>query len=403
MLRLSLIASVATIPLSNQWNSIAIIVFAGVCVLGQPLAETTGRLKQSKFWVLPVLIYLWLAASFLWDSSGGYSIKDLERYSILLFIPPVMAGVKQIPVKHIWHACFAFVAITAVVCLICLVRSYNEYQVTQDSRVFYYHYLSEQMQLNAIFLSNYCLASIVWVMYYSFVEKTGKSALQIILLSLTAAFLFGMILMLSSKLIIALTMIIVIAFLLVVGYTRGFLLRSLLIAALIIAAGFFAVKNFSYLNYRINVTEIKTYAGEQDDQNGVAIRLFMWKTALGHIAEKPWLGYGIRGAKHTTLDKYAKTGFDIGVRGNYHSHNQYLESALMGGIPGGILFILFLVFAFRHAFAARNFLLLLLLCHFAVQSVFESTFEVQHEQVFYIFFIFLFYYHAPAFRRMRLS
>jgi O-antigen ligase len=236
-------------------------------------------------------------------------------------------------------------------------------------------------------------------MYYGMVYKAKKNAITYITLVLASLFLFGMILMLSSKLIIVLTVTIIIIFLLVVGYTREHLLASLLITAGIIGAGLFAVKNFSYLNYRINVTEIKMYSGKEDDQNGVAIRLFMWKTAIDHIAQRPLLGYGIRGAKRTTLDKYARSGFDLGVRGNYHSHNQYLESALMGGIPGAMIFLIFVISALRKSIASRNFLLFLMLCHFAVQSVFESTFEVQHEQVFYIFFIFLFYYHAPQFQK----
>jgi hypothetical protein len=50
------------------------------------------------------------------------------------------------------------------------------------------------------------------------------------------------------------------------------------------------------------------------------------------------------------------------------------------------------------AIRTKSFLLLLMVVHFMSQSVFESTFEVQHELVFYIFFIFLFYYHGPRVR-----
>jgi O-antigen ligase len=140
------------------------------------------------------------------------------------------------------------------------------------------------------------------------------------------------------------------------------------------------------------------YRGQQDDQNGIAIRLFMWKTTVNLIKQKPLLGYGLKGGRITLLDNYRKKGFDLGANANYHSHNQYLESALMAGIPATLILVAFVFFALRHAIRQKNFLLILMVCHFMIQSLFEATFEVQHELVFYIFFIFLFYYHAPEFK-----
>ena len=124
----------------------------------------------------------------------------------------------------------------------------------------------------------------------------------------------------------------------------------------------------------------------------------MWSAVSDLIKERPLLGYGIKGGRIATLQRYKDDGFTIGVTGDYHAHNQYLESTLMAGIPG-ILLLLTMMFALlRKAFTTKNFLLLLTVVHFMTQSVFESTFEVQHELVFYIFFIFLFYYHGPRFR-----
>ncbi len=51
--------------------------------------------------------------------------------------------------------------------------------------------------------------------------------------------------------------------------------------------------------------------------------------------------------------------------------------------------------AIWRGFSSDNILLLAGAVHFAIHSVIESTFEVQQELVFFIFFIFLFYYHPP--------
>jgi O-antigen ligase len=181
------------------------------------------------------------------------------------------------------------------------------------------------------------------------------------------------------------------------GLVRGHIWKSLVITSAIIFAGLIAVSNLSYLSWRINVTEIKMYQGEQDNQNGMAIRLFMWKTAAALVSERPMSGYGLKGARHEMLKKYEENNFTIGITHGYHSHNQYLESALMAGVPALLLLVLMMMNALWRAAKSRNLLLLLIVLHFVIQSVFESTFEVQHELVFYIFFIFLFYYHASRF------
>ena len=183
-----------------------------------------------------------------------------------------------------------------------------------------------------------------------------------------------------------------------VSSISGFFVHSIVITSLIVIAGFIAVNQMSYLKWRITSTEIKMYQGQEDNQNGVAIRLYMWHAVSGLIAERPLIGYGIKGGRLETLAKYKRDGFDMGVTGDYHAHNQYLESWLMAGIPALILLLLMMVNALWKSIRQKSFLLLLITLHFMAQSVIESTFEVQHELVFYIFFIFLFYYHGPRIR-----
>ena len=383
--------------MKNQWNSIATILFVVACFLQQPFSVPYRQLKQSRFWLIPVIYFVWLAFSHFWDASGGYRLRDIERYLILFFVPPAMAVAPDDLKRYINKACIAFISVTVAVCMISLFKSWQEYQVTHDYRAFYYQYLGEQSGLNAIFLSNYCLASITWLLYYGFIDKKHKLAIYMLIFA-TIIFLLMMIFLLSSKLLIFLTLIVMILFILVLGYVKGFFVRSLIITSLIIIAGAIAVTQLSYLKWRITSTELKMYRGQEDNQNGIAIRLYMWKAVSELIKERPLMGYGIKGGRLVTLAKYKRDGFEMGVQGDYHAHNQYLESWLMAGIPGMILLLSMMFTSFWKGITSKNFLLLLMVVHFMAQSVFESTFEVQHELVFYIFFIFLFYYHGPRIR-----
>jgi O-antigen ligase len=395
----ALIAAVATIPMKNQWNSIATILFVAACFFQQPLHVSFQKLRQSRFWMIPVIYFVWLAFAHFWDSSGGYRLRDIERYLILFFIPPAMAIAPDDIKTFINKSCVVFITVTVAVCVISLVKSYQEYQVSQDYRVFYYQYLAEQTGLNAIFLSNYCLASIAWLLYYGFIGRKHAPWMYVLICT-TIAFLLTMIFLLSSKLLIFLTLVMMVVFVLLLGYVKGFLLRSVIVIVLIIVTGLVAVSNLSYLKWRITSTELKMYQGEADNQNGVAIRLYMWKAVSGLIMERPVLGHGIKGGRLETLEKYKQDGFEMGVQGDYHAHNQYLESWLMAGIPGLVLLLSMMFTALWKAIRTKGFLLLLMVIHFMAQSVFESTFEVQHELVFYIFFIFLFYYHGPRVRNI---
>ena len=388
MLPALLLVSV-TIPLANNLNSIAIILFVITCVIQRPLKESWEQLKRSRFWVLPFVYFLWLVLTYFWDSSGGFTIKQVEHYAVLFFVPPALAMIPQINYKHIKYAGFVFIGITAALCIVSMFKSYNEYKVTGDYRVFYYHYLSQQVGLNAIFLSNFCLASVIWLFYF------GRNNISLLIKIPVALFLIAMIFFLSSKMILILLILSIPAFIIYYIRARKNIVRSVLGLIIFLAAVIISINELPYLKWRIFETKYKEYEGPQDNQNGLAIRLFMWETGWDLIKERPLQGYGIKGARIETLDQYKKKGFELGYEAGYHTHNQYIESTLMGGVISFVLLLLIIGMAIWKGFSSDNVLLLVGVIHFAIHSVIESTFEVQQELVFFVFFIFLFYYHPP--------
>lgn len=385
----TLILATATIPLAHNLNSISIILFVVACFFYQPFRQSIQKIKASRFWIVPVVYFFWIACSYFWDASGGYTNKQIERYATLLFMPLALAAVPRIKYSFIRYACAAFIAVTIAVCIICLIKSYNEYQVTRDYRVFYYHYLAQQMSLNAIFLSNFCLASLIWLFYF------GRKTINIIVLIVIALFLLAMIFLLSSKMILLLLALFFPLYIVYSMRQKFNLLRVVVITVIIITGGIVAINKMPYLKWRIVETKIKKYEGVQDNNNGAAIRFFMWQTGWGMIKERPLLGWGLRGASLETLKRYEEKQFELGYKNNYHTHNQYIESTIMAGIPALLLLLLMIGLALRKGFADDNLLLIVGTLHFALHSIIESTFEVQQEQVFFLFFIFLFYYHPP--------
>jgi O-antigen ligase len=105
------------------------------------------------------------------------------------------------------------------------------------------------------------------------------------------------------------------------------------------------------------------------------------------------LGYGLRGSDDARMQAYVKKNFMPGILKGYNSHNQYIETTLKAGLIGFLFFALLLFIPFIAAVRRGQMLPLVFLLQYMVQSLVEATLQVQHEQVFFWFFIFLFYLH----------
>ena len=397
----ALICAAATIPLSisnNDNNSLlsswGFVLFCIAAFFSAFNRESKSRISSPGLWMLSMIFFLWLAVSYFWDYSGGFSIKDLEGYALFFFVPILLAVIPKIPAKKIAWTCLSFVFSTTVVTIICLVKAYLDFKIYGDSRIFYYHYLSMQVGINAIYLSGYCVTSITWLLYFGYVNnklvKLNKSVVIIL-----CAYLSFIVFLLSSKMVISILLLMLVFFILYIGFLKKKLGMAVLLLVMIAIAGVIAVNKLPYLRWRIAVTQMKEYNGEKDDQNGVAVRLVIWKSAIELIRERPLLGYGIRGAKKAMQEKYEAKHFEVGLKNKFNCHNQYLETTLRSGIIGFAIFLSILIIALLKGIRQKNFLLLVLLLHFMCTSVVESTLEVQRGLIFFFFFIFLFFYHSP--------
>lgn len=393
----TLLLAVITIPLHNNWNSWAIILFCLSTPIAQPIRESFKKISKDHYWKLSAAFFLWMAATYFWDTSGGFTIKELEPKASFLFLPLAMTIMPRLSPKQLMLACYAFVAAVVAVCLICLAKSFMEYLRTEDTRVFFYHYLGFQMGLNAVYLSNYCVASIGWLLYFGFLYTgdriTGVPAAVTIA---TSAFLFLMMFLLSSKMSLVLAILLCVFMTVYIGYRRQALLKTFVILCVAAGVAWTVGRNLGYLNWRIQSTKWKAYSGPQDDNNGLALRITTWTSALELIKERPLLGYGLQGSEDALVEKYREKNFQPGIPEKYNSHNQFLETTLRSGAIGLLLLLLLTAIAFFTALRKRAMLQGIMVLHFVLASMVETTLEYQQELVFYLFFIFLFYYHCPS-------
>src|SRR5690349_574419 len=139
ILLVTLVMAVASIPLKNQWNSLAIVLFCLSTAIQQPVSVSIARLKEDHYWKLTTFYFLWLATTWFWDNTGGFSFKYLEPSAAFVFLPVVMVMMPKLTARELMMVCYGFIASVVIVCLICLVKSGIEYRQTGDYRVFFYH------------------------------------------------------------------------------------------------------------------------------------------------------------------------------------------------------------------------------------------------------------------------
>jgi O-antigen ligase len=205
-----------------------------------------------------------------------------------------------------------------------------------------------------------------------------------------------MMFLLSSKLSLALVLVLILFMAFYIGYRNKILFRTFILLAFTIILSAVLARNLDYLNWRISGLKFKEYTGPDDNQNGFALRLTTWQSAIELISEKPILGYGLKGANDALVEKYEEKNFTMGIPERYNSHNQFLETTLKSGIIGLVLLLLLIGVPLVSSIRKQQFLLTIMILHFVLVSMVEGTMEIQQELIFYWFFIFLFYYHYPT-------
>lgn len=144
------------------------------------------------------------------------------------------------------------------------------------------------------------------------------------------------------------------------------------------------------------MTVFKKYESVKDNNNGMAAREIIWRSAVELIRKKPLTGYGLQNGSEQLVTKYQEHHFELGTVNKYDAHDQYLQILLNTGILGLLPFLLMLALALLKTFRERNFLLLMLTFIIMIEGLTEALLETQKGIIFFLFFLLLLYYHSPA-------
>jgi hypothetical protein len=277
-LDLTLLLAVVTMPFNYLWNSYPIVLFVVASFLSSSTSLKLERLRQRTFfWILPITYFVWMSVSLLWDQgdfSFASSAKDLERSVSCVVFPLLFATIDPIDSKSTRKILLAFVVSNLLASFYCLWKAYLEYKSTNYINVFFYHHLSEHINISAIYFSLYCVFCIYILLYY-FIFKKQKVWIRLACLAATGYFTF-LVVVLSSKTMIFLLYLSALIFTVYSFYYFRTKWGTLIFTVLLVAIPVLLIK-FPYVNARVHDTQIKEYSGSNDNQNGLAVRGVLWE------------------------------------------------------------------------------------------------------------------------------
>lgn len=378
------LAFFATLPLHLRLNNSVFILL----VVFWLLAGYWRNLRS--FFTKHPMSWL-LLALFAVNVLGLFNSQDLDRawfnldkkLQLLLF--PIILG-PALMKRDVHKPILALAGSSTLVLLYCLAASGIQFLQEGDPGVFFYHDLSNQLGLSAVYLSLF----LVWNVVFLLEDQMNNSGSMPWWKYGWIALLVLGIFLLSSKSI----------FLFLVLYLLFFLARSwkvswkIKLAAMSLGGiALLAVLSLSPLGERFrDVIDTRLELAKVDsfrydtDFDGLSMRLTFWRIAFEILDEQnAWLfGVGPGDSQPALTAKYIEKGIytgnpnfgDVGYR-NHNTHNQYVETGLKSGLIGLLTLLVLILLPVLIAARKKHMALLTFQLLFAWLMLSEAVFERQ--------------------------
>jgi len=329
-----------------------------------------------------IIFYLLLVIGMLWTENIAAGWFDLQVKLSLLVFPLILVPVSQYSKGDIRRIKLSFVGgcLIAIICLL----SYALYRFanTEDSGVFFYNEFSRLVHPG--YFAMYLNLGLIILLNELF-SKNKKISRKSVYVFLMFVFSIFVLMLVSRAGIFSLLLIMITGFVAVVSVKKNWI-SSILLVGCLIGAFVLLYTQSETIKRRLDVTFTEI---SSNSPNG---RMAIWKAGTSAIFSSPILGHGTGDVKDVIVYEYERIEYQKGVDKNLNAHNQFLQSTIAVGLPGGVLLLLLLVFPFLSAVKNNRLIYGLFLVIISVGFMTESVLETQAGVTFYAFFnAFLFY------------
>ena len=414
---LPLVLLLVSIPLKLGISNVFLVIFL-ISVL---INKNKLKLAFSFEYVMPILLFLWMALSYFWSVEPSKTINAIPKEIGLFLLPfsffflPLTRKQKQDAI-HIYSFSIFFLA------LYFLARAFLRYFLTYDINVFFYHgeydndYGLVPKVLNAIHVSVF-----VAVAFFYFFTKEDNSKRNYVI----SAILFLFLALLSSKNIFIVVLLLIFVYLFFYSKIANKMrLRNsiILLSIIILVFSFGKIKERFYLEFQSNsgksishnvvtgITEgvhnvsiYEAWNNEKFTPNdffpGTAFRVYQARLFFEFLNDEPifWNGFGLN-ASFKKLEEKAKyynvfTGNDeLEGYQKKNFHNQYIQIFAELGLIGFVLLVLILFINLKNALNNKDFIHIAFAILMISLFLTESFLWRQRGMIFFALFYCLFNY-----------
>lgn len=343
---------------------------------------------------------LLFALSLLYSGNLSAGLSDIERKLGLLAIPLLIFS-KSPPSTFQFRSVLLGFAISSVVgTTVALVIALAKYQASGDVSLFFYHQLSYNIGMHAVYLSCYlCFAIFIFIEYFRGAPVTWTWFRRVLALLLFVYILVLLVLLASKTMLVAFAIVLSVYLLLISA--SGSIRRHVSVVLALNAGLVLAVlltpytrqrfENAIFTNTEVLQQERFTYDSEF---TGLSIRLLFWKITTEILSEeKAWVqGVGTGDSQDKLVERYKRYNLyggdgihDTGYM-HYNTHSLFFEVLLRIGLVGLLYLIVLLAYPVYKSIRKKHMLLLAWVLLFSLFSLTEATMQLNKGVVFFSFF-----------------
>ncbi len=379
----SLFCLASALPFSDLYAAIPVGILAVNWVIEGNLRGKANALLHNKIACFFSALYLLYLAGLAYTSDINYGLFDIEVKLSLVIFPIVLSTTSSLHKVSRKKIFLAFTIGNIAVLTLCLARAVLSFSRNHLPSAFLYDDLSFMMHPG--YFSMYINLSLFFLLMHLSRLSRMKEKIAAVL---AITFFSCSVILISSKMgIITLTAILACAFLYIVFKEKKIksglimLLFSILISLLL-------YRSFPLLTERFNwaKTAVTEKTIDKTETESTAVRILIWKAAVSSAKEHPFYGAGTGDVRNSLEKKYSELGLTGALKKKLNAHNQFLQTTLALGIPGGLLLLATILIPMAAAARSHDyvylFFLILILFNFSV----ESMLETQAGVLFYAFF-----------------
>lgn len=362
--------------------------FTGLLFVHALLKANFSKLKFTFQLFLPILMYLLFCFTYFWSEDKGLTLRGVGRLISLLIVPFIFWVIPNIKKRDLFFVLDFFTKSNLVFSGLFLTTSYIRYLDTGYLNEFTYHSLVSVLDLNAIYVSIYFLISVFYLISKEIKKRIDYFQIAVFVI---------MLILLSSKVVIAMLFISLLVYL-IINFKKRIInyKRTLIFAFFLIGIGsIFSSEIITRVNEekKINIEEVLNSKkfGKVYIWTGASIRLFQLRILSYQLKNEKifWKGFGLFASRKSLRDYHAKFDTYKGFH-EYNYHNMYAQILSETGFFGLFILIVLIVSNFSQAIKSKSFIFIFFNILMSIWFLTESALWVHRGVLFFIIFYCLF-------------